>query len=79
MHMVQVAERFAEIRRFDSILDDLNTHRSLPVCRLVAQLSDTAFSKTRRQQERGRTCFSPRAKTYERLLYPPRPCNQNAV
>jgi hypothetical protein len=34
---------------------------------------DTPFEQTRRQQRRGRACFSPRPKCYERLLYPPRP------
>jgi hypothetical protein len=172
-HMANVAERFAEMERFDWILDNLNTHWSLPVCRLVAGLSDvpfvpeelrtgkerrafltdashkhvfhftpkhgswlnqvelwfgvlarrflargdfpsaeafesrfrqflddynlnwahpyrwtytgqplvrdTPFSKTRRQQKRGRACFSPRPKTYERLLYPPRPYTRTAA
>ncbi|KKL63144.1 hypothetical protein LCGC14_2178040 [marine sediment metagenome] len=40
---------------------------------------DTPFSKTRRQQLRGRACFSPRPKTYERLLYPPRPYTRAAA
>lgn len=172
-HMAKVAERFAEMERFDWILDNLNTHWSLPVCQLVAELSDvpfvpgelrtgeerrafltdpshkhvfhftpkhgswlnqvelwfgvlarrflargnfpsaedfenrfrqflddynlnwahpyrwtytgqplvrdTPFNKTRRQQKRGRACFSPRPKTHERLLYPPRPYTRTAT
>jgi len=172
-HMAKVAEHFAEMKRFDWILDNLNTHWSLPVCQLVAGLSDvpfvpkelrtgkerrefltdpshkhvfhftpkhgswlnqvelwfgvlarrflargdfpsaeeferrfqeflddynlhwahpyrwtytgqplvrdTPFSKTRRQQKRGRACFSPRPKTYERLLYPTRPYTRTAA
>ena len=42
-HMAKVAERFAEMERFDWILDNLNTHWSLPVCQLVAELSDVPF------------------------------------
>jgi len=30
-------------------------------------------------EKRGRACFSPRPKTYERLLYPPRPYTRNAA
>jgi len=172
-HLAKVATHFAGMEQFDWILDNLNTHWSLPVCRVVAQLSnvpfipgqlktgkerrafltdashkhvfhftpkhgswlnqvelwfgvlarrflargdfpsaedfenrfrqflddynlhwahpyrwtytgqplirDTPFSKTRRQQKRGRACFSPRPKTYERLLYPPRPYAQTAA
>jgi len=172
-HMAKVAQCFAEMERFDWILDNLNTHWSLSVCRLVAELSDvpfmpkelrtgqerrafltdpshkhvfhftpkhgswlnqvelwfgvlarrflargdfnspedfenrfcaflddynlnwahpyrwtytgqplvrdTPFSKTQRQQKRGRACFSPRPKTYERLLYPPRPYTRTAA
>ena len=42
-HMAKVAEHFAEMKRFDWILDNLNTHWSLPVCQLVAELSDVPF------------------------------------
>jgi hypothetical protein len=34
---------------------------------------DTPFAQTRRQQKRGRACFSPRPTCCERLFYPPRP------
>ena len=172
-HLAKVAEHFAGMERFDWVLDNLNTHWSLQVCEVVAQLSDvpfipqqlrtgkerrafltdpshkhvfhftpkhgswlnqvelwfgvlvrrflargnfpsvedfesrfraflddynsnwahpyrwtytgqplvrdTPFSKTRRQQKRGRACFSPRPKTYERLLYPPRPYTRNSA
>jgi hypothetical protein len=172
-HLTKVADHFAGMKRFDWVLDNLNTHWSLQVCAVVAQLSDvpfipqqlrtgkerrafltdpshkhvfhftpkhgswlnqvelwfgvlarrflargnfpsaddfqsrlhaflddynrhwahpyrwtytgqplvrdTPFSKTRRQQKRGRACFSPRPKTYERLLYPPRPYTRTAA
>jgi transposase len=172
-HIAKVAEHFAEVERFDWILDNLNTHWSLQVCQVVANLSDvpflpkelktgkqrrafltdpshkhvfhftpkhgswlnqvelwfgvltrrflkrgdfrsaeefedrlrrflddynanyahpyrwtytgqplvrdTPFTKTRRQQKRGRAWFSPRPKLFERLLYPPRPYHHIAV
>ena len=34
---------------------------------------DTPFSRTRRQAQRGRACFSQRPRAFERILYPPRP------
>ena len=166
-HMDHVATHFREMQRFDWVLDNLNTHWSLEVCRVVAELSEvpfvpkdlktgaqrrtfltnpshkhvfhftpkhgswlnqvelwfsvlsrrflkrgdfasaaefeerllaflndynahyrhpyrwtytgeplvrsTPFSQTRRQQQRGRAWFSPRPKTYGKILYPPRP------
>lgn len=68
--------------RIQAFLDDYNqqwahpyrwTYTGQPLVR------DTPFSRTRRQQQRGRACFSPRAKTYERLIYPPRPYNATAA
>lgn len=40
---------------------------------------DTPFEQTRRQQKRGRACFSPRPKCFERLFYPPRPYHKAAL
>jgi DDE superfamily endonuclease len=171
-HIAHVAEHFREITHFDWVVDNLNTHWSLDVCRVVAGLcavpfnqkalqtgaqrhaflsdpshrhvfhftpihgswlnqvelwfsvmsrrflkrgdfqsaSDfeqrllafledynrqyahpyrwtytgqplvraTPFSQTRRQQLHGRAWFSPKRKTYERSLYPPRPYRQKA-
>jgi len=53
-HMAKVAQCFAEMERFDWILDNLNTHWSLSVCRLVAELSDVPFmpKELRTGQER---------------------------
>lgn len=63
-------------RRLRRFLDEYNaayahpyrwTYTGEPLVR------DTPFSRTRRQQLRGRAWFSPRPKTFQRLLYPPRP------
>jgi len=68
--------------RLRAFLDDYNlnwahpyrwTYTGQPLVR------DTPFSKTRQQQKRGRACFSPRPKTFERLLYPPRPYRTTAA
>jgi transposase len=67
------------LRRF---LDDYNachahpfrwTYTGQPLVR------DTPFSRTRRQQKRGRAWFSPRPQLFERLLYLPRPYHHIAV
>jgi hypothetical protein len=42
-HLGHVAGRFPEIKGFDWVLDNLNTHWSLEVCRIVAQLCDVPF------------------------------------
>jgi len=73
-------EVFEELlRRF---LDDYNachahpfrwTYTGHPLVR------DTPFSRTRRQQKRGRAWFSPRPQLFERFLYPPRPYHHIAV
>ena len=42
-HLKKVAEHFADMKGFDWVLDNLNTHWSLEVCELVASLSDVPF------------------------------------
>jgi hypothetical protein len=42
-HIAKVAEHFGEVEGFDWILDNLNTHWSLQLCELVANLSDVPF------------------------------------
>jgi len=42
-HQRKVAEHFSEMNRFDWVLDNLNTHWSLDVCRTIAELSDVPF------------------------------------
>lgn len=38
-----VAQRFPDFQGFDWVLDNLNTHWSIEVCRVLAQLSDVPF------------------------------------
>ena len=42
-HLSHVAGRFPQIKGFDWVLDNLNTHWSLEVCRVIAQLCDVPF------------------------------------
>ena len=44
-HLAHVAARFAGQQRFHWILDNLNTHWSLDVCQLMAQLNGVPFHK----------------------------------
>ncbi len=69
-------------RRIVEFLQDYNAHYAHPYRWTYTGeplVRDTPFSQTRRQQKRGRACFSPRAKTFERLLYPPRPYKRQAA
>ena len=42
-HLRHVAEHYPHMRRFDWVLDNLNTHWSLDVCRVVAELCAVPF------------------------------------
>jgi putative transposase len=42
-HLQQAYHSFPRMQRYDWILDNLNTHWSLEVCRLVARWSDVPF------------------------------------
>ena len=42
-HLSHVASPFTQIKRFDWVLDNLNTHWSLEVCRVISQLCDVPF------------------------------------
>lgn len=69
-------------RRLLAFLEDYNRHHKHPY-RWTYQgtplVRDTPFSRTRRQQQSGRACFSPRPKPFQRLLYPPRPYRKQTV
>jgi len=47
VHLKKVAEHFPQMQAFDWVLDNLNTHWSLPVCEVVAKLSNVAFDPQR--------------------------------
>jgi DDE superfamily endonuclease len=74
-----VAEFESRLERF---LQDYNTRHAHPYRWTYTGdplVRDTPFSRTRRQQRRGRACFSPRPKRFERLLYAPRPYHRRAA
>jgi transposase len=74
-----VAEFASRLERF---LHDYNTRHAHPYRWTYTGdplVCDTPFSRTRRQQRRGRACFSPRPKRFERLLYAPRPYHRRAA
>ncbi|MGA8106030.1 MAG: IS630 family transposase [Nitrososphaeraceae archaeon] len=74
-----VAEFEARLERF---LQDYNTRHAHPYRWTYTGeplVRDTPFSRTRRQQRRGRACFSPRPKRFERLFYAPRPYHRRAA
>ena len=56
-HLGHVAERFPEVKGFDWVLDNLNTHWSLDVCRIMAQLCDVPFVPALLQTGQQRRAF----------------------
>mgnify|MGYP000122273667 CR=1 FL=1 len=44
-HLAHVADQFADQKKFHWVLDNLNTHWSLDVCKLMAELSGLPFHK----------------------------------
>ena len=74
-----VAEFASRLERF---LQEYNTRHAHPYRWTYTGeplVRDTPFSRTRRQQRRGRACFSPRPKRFERLFYAPRPYHRRAA
>jgi hypothetical protein len=69
-------------RRLERFLKDYHTRHAHPY-RWTSTgeplVRDTPFSRTRRQQRRGRAWVSPRPKRFERLLYAPRPYRRQAA
>jgi transposase len=54
-YLKKVAAHFPDMKAFDWVLDNLNTHWSLEVCEVVANLSDVAFEpKTLKKGEQRR-------------------------
>ena len=56
-HLSHVAARFTQIKGFDWVLDNLNTHWSLEVCRVIAQLCDVPFQAAVLQTGKQRRAF----------------------
>ena len=56
-HLTHVAAQFPEQRRFHWVLDNLNTHWSLEVCELMAELSGVPFHKRSLRTGRERRAF----------------------
>jgi transposase len=70
------------VARLLAYLEDYNRHFQHPYRWTylgTPLVRDTPFSRTRRQAQRGRACFSPRPKLFQRLLYPPRPYRKPAM
>ncbi len=42
-HVLHVAKHFAEMKKFDWVVDNLNTHHSLALCEMMAYLNDVDF------------------------------------
>jgi transposase len=69
-------------RRLERFWKDYNTRHAHPYRWTYTGeplVRDTPFSRTRRQQRRGRAWVSPRPKRFERLLYSPRPYQRQAA
>jgi transposase len=56
-HLAHVAARFSEPKRFHWVLDNLNTHWSLDVCALMAQLNGVPFRARELRTGRDRRAF----------------------
>ena len=56
-HLKKVAEHFPNMRGFDWVLDNLNTHWSLEVCEVVASLSDVALDPKQLKRGEQRRAF----------------------
>ncbi len=69
-------------RRLERFLHEYNARHAHPYRWTYTGeplVRDTPFSRTRRQQCQGRSCFSPRPKRFERLFYAPRPYRRQAA
>jgi transposase len=56
-HLRHVAEQFADMKRYDWIMDNLNTHWSLDVCLLVAEWCDIQIDKRQLRTGKQRRAF----------------------
>lgn len=56
-HLTHVSQRFPRMKRYDWIMDNLNTHWSLEVCRLVARWCKVPFEPKKLPREAERRAF----------------------
>jgi transposase len=56
-HLEHVAGRFPEIEGCDWVVDNLNTHWSLDVCRVIAELSSVPFVEAKLRTGEQRRAF----------------------
>jgi hypothetical protein len=56
-HLRHVAEQFPDMQRYDWVVDNLNTHWSLEVCLLVAQLCDLEIDQRQLRTGKQRRAF----------------------
>ncbi len=70
------------VRALERFLTDYNVRHAHPYRWTYTGeplVRDTPFSRTRRQQQKGRAWFSPRPKRFERVLYAPRPYHRQVA
>lgn len=71
-HLRQVAAQFPGVKRFHWVMDNLNTHWSLALCRLVARLSGVQFAPQRLRTGKERRAFLADASHRHVIHYTPK-------
>ncbi len=62
-HIAHVAKHFCEVNHFDWVVDNLNTHWSLDLCRVVAKLCAVRFDHKALETGRNAVRFCPIRRT----------------
>ncbi|MCL6546377.1 MAG: transposase [Bryobacteraceae bacterium] len=71
-HIRHVARRFPELKRFHWVMDHLNTHWSLELCRTIAELSGVPFEPQHLLTGRERRAFLTRSEHRHVIQYTPK-------
>ena len=71
-HLGRVARRFPEAKKFHRVMDNLNTHWSLELCRLIARLSGIKFEPKRLKTGAQRRAFLTDAEHKHVIHYTPK-------